>query len=140
MSVSPYPQSNLLFANFSAHCKDMRVEWAKTRARAERWSEEIILLNEEMRRVLQYLNWKATWWLQQQGHRADASPDIRNGIDAYAAKQADLVLRLARSFAAEWYPMLVKHDMPIVWPPHERVFVRCSTRSALTKLQAQTAF
>jgi hypothetical protein len=92
MSVSPYPQSNLLIANFSAHCKDMRVKWAKTRARAKRWSEEIILLNEEMQCVLQYLNWKATCWLQQQGHRADASPDIRDGIDAYAAKQADLVL------------------------------------------------
>ncbi|KAG1869682.1 hypothetical protein C8R48DRAFT_746879 [Suillus tomentosus] len=37
----------------------MRVEWAKARARSLRWSEEVLLLKEEMRRVRQYLDWRA---------------------------------------------------------------------------------
>jgi hypothetical protein len=40
----------------------LRVEWAKSRARARRWTEEIGLLEEETRRVLKYLDWQAGWW------------------------------------------------------------------------------
>ncbi|KAJ6459377.1 hypothetical protein C8R47DRAFT_1081340 [Mycena vitilis] len=42
--------------------EDIRVEWAKARARADRWQEELILLEEEMRRVLEFCSWKARWW------------------------------------------------------------------------------
>ncbi|KAH7917767.1 hypothetical protein BV22DRAFT_1052206 [Leucogyrophana mollusca] len=37
-------------------------EWAKARARAHRWTEEAMLLKEEMQRVRVYLNWRAKWW------------------------------------------------------------------------------
>ena len=37
----------------------MRAEWAQTKARADRWSEEKQLVQEEMRRVLAYFQWKA---------------------------------------------------------------------------------
>ncbi|KAG2028626.1 hypothetical protein BDR03DRAFT_818726, partial [Suillus americanus] len=40
----------------------VRVEWCKSRARALRWAEEVDLLQEEMRRVLQFFNWQANWW------------------------------------------------------------------------------
>ena len=43
----------------------MQVEWSKSKARAERWREEVILLSEEMRRVLVYFEWKARWWMIQ---------------------------------------------------------------------------
>ncbi|KAG1845839.1 hypothetical protein F4604DRAFT_1884248 [Suillus subluteus] len=36
----------------------VRIEWCKTRARALRWSEEVELLREEMRRVLQFFAWQ----------------------------------------------------------------------------------
>ncbi|KAJ7457415.1 hypothetical protein FB451DRAFT_1341923 [Mycena latifolia] len=42
--------------------EDLRVEWAKTRARSRQWTEEVDLLEEEMRRVLVFLEWKAGWW------------------------------------------------------------------------------
>ncbi|KAJ7099018.1 hypothetical protein C8R44DRAFT_593419, partial [Mycena epipterygia] len=42
--------------------KGLRVEWAKTRARAHRWTEEVDLLEEEMRRILVFLEWRAGWW------------------------------------------------------------------------------
>ncbi|KAG0691527.1 hypothetical protein DFH29DRAFT_1010861 [Suillus ampliporus] len=37
----------------------VRIEWCKSRARALRWSEEVELLREEMRRVLQFFAWQA---------------------------------------------------------------------------------
>jgi hypothetical protein len=47
----------------------VRVEWCKARARAMHWSEEVELLQEEMRRVLQFFGWQATWWDSQREHR-----------------------------------------------------------------------
>jgi hypothetical protein len=40
----------------------IKVEWLKARARAHRWKEELILVDEEMRRCLEYCQWKAKWW------------------------------------------------------------------------------
>ena len=37
--------------------KDMRVEWAQCTACADCWEEEVILLQEEMRQVMQFLEW-----------------------------------------------------------------------------------
>ncbi|KAG2742314.1 hypothetical protein P692DRAFT_20811856 [Suillus brevipes Sb2] len=36
-----------------------RIEWCKARARAMRWAEEVELLKEEMRRILQFFEWRA---------------------------------------------------------------------------------
>ncbi|KAG2750254.1 hypothetical protein P692DRAFT_20421062 [Suillus brevipes Sb2] len=38
----------------------LRIEWC--RAQSMRWAEEVELLHEEMRRVLQFLRWHAAWW------------------------------------------------------------------------------
>ncbi|KDQ23111.1 hypothetical protein PLEOSDRAFT_1017784, partial [Pleurotus ostreatus PC15] len=40
----------------------LRIEWCKTRARAQRWQEECVLLGEEMRRVLEFHRWQAKEW------------------------------------------------------------------------------
>ncbi|KAJ7015755.1 hypothetical protein C8F04DRAFT_1284868 [Mycena alexandri] len=40
----------------------LRAEWAKAWARTRRWTEEVTLLKEEMRRVPVALRWKAEWW------------------------------------------------------------------------------
>lgn len=37
----------------------MRAEWAKGLARKERWDEEYLLVQEEMRRTISYFGWKA---------------------------------------------------------------------------------
>lgn len=94
----------------------MHAEWAKTKARADCWSEEVILLHEEMQRILWYFEWKAAWWLSQRSLRKDTSADISRGLNAYAEKQSRLVVLIARSFAKRWHPMLLQHDMPIDWP------------------------
>ncbi|KAJ7839774.1 hypothetical protein B0H13DRAFT_2417357 [Mycena leptocephala] len=40
----------------------LRLEWAKTRARAMRYAEEVDLLQEEMRRVVQFMDWRRDSW------------------------------------------------------------------------------
>ena len=39
-----------------------RHEWMTCRARADRWKEEEELLQEEMRRVVVYLDWESRSW------------------------------------------------------------------------------
>ncbi|KAG1866963.1 hypothetical protein C8R48DRAFT_599724 [Suillus tomentosus] len=39
----------------------LRIEWCKSRAHASRWAEEVELLQEEMRRVAEFLSWHAAW-------------------------------------------------------------------------------
>jgi hypothetical protein len=84
------------------------VEWAQSRARAARWDEEVKLLVEEMRRVLQFLRWKERWWKDQGEQRRDARSDVLEGLKAYAGKQASIMGQLARRFADEWKPVLMR--------------------------------
>ena len=50
----------------------MRAEWAQCVARADRWDEEKILLQEEMRRVVQFLEWRSSDWFAKAGLRTEA--------------------------------------------------------------------
>ena len=68
----------------------MRGEWAKAMAWADRWEEDIILLNEEMRRVLKFCTWKADWWTKQVLLRQGLDAPLAEGLHAYAAGQADM--------------------------------------------------
>ncbi|PIL29361.1 hypothetical protein GSI_09412 [Ganoderma sinense ZZ0214-1] len=80
----------------------MRAEWARSKARAERWEEEEQLLLEEMRRVLTFFEWKSRWWQSQGKAREDVSPRFRRGLAVYAAKQAAVYERLAARTASYW--------------------------------------
>jgi hypothetical protein len=102
----------------------MRVEWAKTQARANRWQEEVLLVQEEMRRVIAFLDWKATWWHSQGQCRTDVRDDIKAGLAAYAARQGHLMRHLAETFAALWYPILTDANLQIDWPEHYILYAR----------------
>ena len=94
----------------------MRVEWATSFARLERWTEEIELLQEEMRRVVAFLEWKAVDWLaKREARSALVTPDIQSGLDAYARKQAAVYRGLAVSFSVLWRPTLVSHKLKYSW-------------------------
>ncbi|KAF4597769.1 hypothetical protein EYR40_008234 [Pleurotus pulmonarius] len=81
----------------------LRLEWAKSRARALRWSEEVLLLKEEMRRVLAFLRWQAEWWESKERSDGEHVPDVMTeGLNAYARRQAAIRIRLAASFATKW--------------------------------------
>ncbi|KAK7013051.1 hypothetical protein R3P38DRAFT_2639870 [Favolaschia claudopus] len=80
----------------------VRIEWAKTRARAARWAEEVDLLEEELRRIDQFLEWRAEWWTSQINRRALADLSQLEGETAYAIRQASIQRTLAAEFAEEW--------------------------------------
>lgn len=95
----------------------MRVEWARTLARADRWAEEVKLLVAEMERTLKFLEWKARWWLTQKGLRR-AALEITHGLNAYANSQAAVYNTLASSFARRWVPLLNTHHIDCTWAHH----------------------
>ncbi|KAH9828984.1 uncharacterized protein C8Q71DRAFT_718824 [Rhodofomes roseus] len=88
----------------------VRIEWCQARARAHRFNEECDLLEEEMRRVVDFWNWQAWWWL----HKADeavwdastspvgCSPQHAEGRLAYARRQADIRLAMMTKVAKNW--------------------------------------
>ncbi|KDR66325.1 hypothetical protein GALMADRAFT_1156932 [Galerina marginata CBS 339.88] len=80
----------------------LRSEWARSRARAERATEEVLLLREEMRRVLAFLNWKAKWWSSKQESRPTSDVVLAEGIRAYAVDQGSLQRKLQLSFQEIW--------------------------------------
>jgi hypothetical protein len=79
------------------------VEWSKAKVRKERWEEEVRLLREEMKRVLQFLRWRSSWWEERRGaRRTGVSRELAVGLDAYAARQAALHRDIARKFKLAW--------------------------------------
>ncbi|KAM6497786.1 hypothetical protein JOM56_005734 [Amanita muscaria] len=95
--------------------ENMRVEWMKSKARMQRWEEEVMLTTEEMRRVISYFEWKASWWRTQGPQRTGLDVDVEEGVTAYAAKQAYLSERMAESCGAHWVPFLLEQGAPLDW-------------------------
>ena len=93
----------------------MRAEWAQTRARMSRWGEELLILQEEMRRVLAFFEWKATWWLEQGNRRQGLEPSVHVGIVAYAHKQATIFSRMAARCATYWLPVMEQYGIIPTW-------------------------
>lgn len=68
-----------------------------------RWSEEVKLLEEEMRRIQVTMEVTATRWDgRTEAEDASLSPDIKEGIRAYAKQQAAVQRDLAGSFSRQW--------------------------------------
>ncbi|KAM6489975.1 hypothetical protein JOM56_014554 [Amanita muscaria] len=82
---------------------------------ALRWEEEFEILQEEMRRVLAWFDWRASWWETQARLTKEGTPEVLHGISAYAFKQLDLVQCMAARCAASWIPELKKHGIKPVW-------------------------
>ncbi|KAF5375506.1 hypothetical protein D9615_009182 [Tricholomella constricta] len=68
----------------------LRIEWCKSKARADRWSEEVQLLLEEMRRVLEFFESMAVKWEQRPAAMCFVEKDgaMLEALHAYAARQA----------------------------------------------------
>jgi hypothetical protein len=102
----------------------MRVEWGKSHARAARWSEEVELVQEEMRRVLMYHDWKASWWRSRPACSADVGSELDGGRRAYCYKQAYIWEKIAKNFASRWRPYMQEQGLSMKdWPDH----YSCST-------------
>ncbi|KAG6913835.1 hypothetical protein DXG01_004024 [Tephrocybe rancida] len=84
-------------------------EWAKSRARAARAKEEVVLLKEEMQRATVTLEWRADWWMERASlRRVDAA--LAEGLRAYAEDQASLQHTLQAHFLTLWKDPLSQPD------------------------------
>ncbi|KAF9547934.1 hypothetical protein CPC08DRAFT_729614 [Agrocybe pediades] len=83
----------------------LRIEWCQARARAMRLDEELELVQEEMRRVLAFLDWHAEWWSTRGdggGWKVVPEPAISEGMRAYRSRQAALRRALRDQFKETW--------------------------------------
>ncbi|KAJ7048986.1 hypothetical protein C8F01DRAFT_966580, partial [Mycena amicta] len=80
----------------------VRVQWAKTLARRDRWMEEVKLLQEEMRRVLRSLETVQSEWRERASVSREVDGQLAAGLKAYALRQAAVHQRIAASFRAKW--------------------------------------
>ena len=80
------------------------MEWAKSRARVQRYEEEILLVKEEMRRTLRFFVWKQSDWRKrwQAWESVDIPQEYAEGLKAYAERQAMICRDLHDSFAKKW--------------------------------------
>ncbi|TCD59870.1 hypothetical protein EIP91_011272 [Steccherinum ochraceum] len=104
--------------NSDAYSASMRVDWSKYLARAERWEEEVLLLQEEMRRVIVFLRWKGSWWRSQvnrRQHQATMTRILLSGLNAYAYKQAHVWEQLAARFVVLWYAIMPNEEIRQQW-------------------------
>jgi hypothetical protein len=69
----------------------------------QRWGEEVQLLQEEMRRALAFFDYQAALWDSRATLRTDDQfLDLRDGVRAYAAKQASINRKRRIKFADAW--------------------------------------
>ncbi|TFK67072.1 hypothetical protein BDN72DRAFT_879900 [Pluteus cervinus] len=98
----------------------VRVDWCKSRARSIRWAEEVELLQEEIRRVKEFLDSQALVWSNraqvEEARIAIDKPEVIEGRIAYAQKQAQLRKDLHGFFQYLWS---LDHLDPDVGGDHE---------------------
>ncbi|KAJ7064182.1 hypothetical protein C8F01DRAFT_1250435 [Mycena amicta] len=80
----------------------VRVRWAKTLARRDRWNEEVRLLHEEMKRVLRSLRSVQQEWEGRIEGGREVDPELAGGLRAYAKRQAAVHRWMAERVVAEW--------------------------------------
>ncbi|KAE9386483.1 hypothetical protein BT96DRAFT_949071 [Gymnopus androsaceus JB14] len=79
----------------------LQVEWCKAYARMRHWKEEILILEEEMQRMLVFLQWKASYWRTKAVVKVFTGAHAE-GAFAYAHEQADVWESLESQFSLLW--------------------------------------
>ncbi|KAL0571778.1 hypothetical protein V5O48_010190 [Marasmius crinis-equi] len=80
----------------------LRSEWCKARANARRPREELRLVEEEMRRAIEYCLYLEGWWKQQIGRREGVSDVLQEGLTAYATQHAFIERRRSLHWTESW--------------------------------------
>ncbi|KAK7436258.1 hypothetical protein VKT23_019222 [Stygiomarasmius scandens] len=96
----------------------VRVEYCKAKARMDRWREEVMLLKEELRRMIDYALWKSEWWLERRSGKDDiiyeglvlnesaVTADLVEGINAFSLQQARFQLERTKDLEVSWLPLM----------------------------------
>lgn len=92
-----------------------QLEWSKCYARSQRWREEVELLKEEMRRTLEFLKWKSSHWSSRTLSKSGlpSSPALREGLNAYAHRQATVFTSLHDHFLSLWEGLKVLDTLAV---------------------------
>ena len=78
------------------------------------WSEEVLLLQEEMHHVLVYFTWHTIWWLAHADICCpELSDSIQEGLSAYVYKQAHMCMTLCVDFESLWRESPVLTNMGV---------------------------
>jgi hypothetical protein len=94
----------------------LQVEWSKCHAQLQCWEEEVLIIQEEMRYVIIYHEWRAQWWQSQAVHWSDTDDaKLYHGVTAYAEKQAHFSEQLAWRCAEYWLPALKEQGVSPEW-------------------------
>ena len=83
-------------------CSALHIQWCHAHARKMRWTEEVDLLLEEMRRVGQFIEWHGGWWIEHANQRKSVDKGIQEGLSAYAHCQASICHHLKEKFEESW--------------------------------------
>lgn len=96
---------SLTSLNHLTHRLALRVEWTKARARGARWLEEVVHLDEEMRRVLESSTTEIGRWREQVLRRPLLQPGekiLREGLSAYAEEHIDREATIIQLWGEKW--------------------------------------
>jgi hypothetical protein len=90
----------------------LRVEWCKAYSRSKRWREDLVTVEEEMRRTMHFgsraeQRWKvrATARTSMLGTGTPISPEVAEGARAYALEHADRERRTTAALELDWAPI-----------------------------------
>ena len=96
------------------------MEWAKARARAARWREQVRLVHEEMRRVLEATRYEASRWNLLRSQRqtqisftASVDDELDEGLKAYADEHTAMEGTRALSFELKWAAVRARAEQAI---------------------------
>ncbi|KAJ7641081.1 hypothetical protein FB45DRAFT_1021857 [Roridomyces roridus] len=89
----------------------LRLEWCKAYLRARRYSEEVRLLREEMRRTIAFGRSEvAEWEWLARSDAADVALEVAEGRRAYAEEHAETERQTCEMLARQWAGILRKAD------------------------------
>ncbi|KAL1739935.1 hypothetical protein HDZ31DRAFT_48503, partial [Schizophyllum fasciatum] len=80
----------------------VRCLWAKALARKERWQEEVIIIQEDMRRCLRSLETESIIWRARAAVDIGKGREYASGMRAYANRHANQWMELRDHFLAGW--------------------------------------
>ncbi|KAJ7446784.1 hypothetical protein FB451DRAFT_1343526 [Mycena latifolia] len=90
----------------------LRVEWCKAYSRTRRWHEDIVLVDEEMRCTIEFGAFMAgTWWLRATARTERVSPELEEGLRAYAMEHVDREERTCVRLSVQWRGLREKARM-----------------------------
>ncbi|KAJ7170324.1 hypothetical protein C8R43DRAFT_944839 [Mycena crocata] len=81
----------------------LRVEWCKAYSRTRRWNEDVVLVDEEMGRTIEFGAWSAcTWRTRATARNRKLTPELAEGLNAYAMEHVEREERTCLKLAREW--------------------------------------